>query len=56
MYYTQREMASFFDREPVTWAMVTKIRFRDTRIAEIEMFLDPAPIEAAHGTGAPERR
>ena len=55
MYYTQRETASFFDREPVTWNMVTKISFRNARIAEIHMFLDPAPIEAAYGTGVVER-
>jgi ketosteroid isomerase-like protein len=52
LYYTQRETASFFDRAPVTWDMVTKIRFRDGKIAEIMMFVDPAPIEAAYGTPA----
>lgn len=45
MYYTQRETASFFGRAPVTWDMVTKIRFRNTKIAEMEMFLDPAPMK-----------
>ena len=50
VYYTQRETASFFDREPVTWDMVTKIGFRDGRIAEITMFLDAAPIEAAYSS------
>ena len=47
-YYTQRETASFFDREPVTWDMVTKIRFHEGKIAEITMFVDATPIEAAY--------
>ena len=49
IYYTERETASFFDRVPVTWDMVTKIRFRDGKIAEVTMFVDPNPIEAAYG-------
>jgi hypothetical protein len=53
LYYTQRETASFFNWAPVTWEMVTKIRFRDGKIAEILMFVDPAPIEAAYGNPAP---
>ena len=50
VYYTQRETASFFDRDPVTWDMVTKIRFRGGKIAEINMFVDASPIEAAYGS------
>ena len=49
-YYTQPETASFFDHDPVTWDMVTKIRFRDGKIAEIDMFVGAAPIEAAYGS------
>jgi len=56
MYSTQRESASFFGRDPVTWDMVTKITFRDGKIAKIEMFLDPAPIEATYGIASHERR
>lgn len=50
VYYTQRETASFFDRDPVTWDMVTKIQFRDAKITEINMFVDSSPIEAAYGS------
>jgi hypothetical protein len=49
LYYTQLETASFFDKPPVTWDMVTKIGFVDDRIATIRMFLDPAPIEKVYG-------
>jgi ketosteroid isomerase-like protein len=52
LYYTQHETASFFDQPAVTWEMVTKIEFRDGRIASIRMFLDPAPIEEGYGTNA----
>ena len=48
LYYTQRETASFFDKPSVTWDMVTKIDFREGRIARIQMFIDPAPIEAVY--------
>ena len=50
VYYTQRETASFFDRDAVAWEMVTKIRFKDAKIAEITMFVDSAPIEAVYGS------
>jgi hypothetical protein len=49
LYYTQRETASFFERPPVNWDMVTKIGFVDDRIATIRMFLDPTPIEKVYG-------
>ena len=49
-YYTQHETASFFDREPATWDMATKIRFDEGKIAEITMFVDSAPIEAVYGS------
>lgn len=48
LYYTQRETASFFGKPSVTWDMVTKIEFRDGRIATIRMFVDPAPIEEVY--------
>ena len=48
-YTTQRETASFFDGEPVTSDMVTKIQFTDAKISEIAMFVDSAPIEAVYG-------
>ncbi len=52
IYYSQHETASFFDRAPVTWDMITKLSFHETKIARIEMFLDLAPIEAVYGTTA----
>ncbi len=50
MYYTQTETAAFFDKPAVSWDMVTKVEFRDHKIARIQMFLDPAPIEKVYGT------
>jgi hypothetical protein len=47
-YYGQRETAAFFEHRPVTWEMVTRVGFRDGRIARIEMFLDARPIEAVY--------
>lgn len=49
VYYTQRETAAFFGKSAVTWDMVTKIDFRDEKIARIRMFLDPTPIEEVYG-------
>lgn len=49
MYYSQHEVASFFNKKDVTWDMVTKIQFRDGKIARIEMFLDSTPIEKIYG-------
>lgn len=50
IYYTQNETAASFDQPAVTWAMVTKVEFRDAKIARIQMFLDPAPIEEVYGS------
>jgi hypothetical protein len=50
VYYSQHETASFFNKEDVTWDMVTKIQFKDGKIAHIDMFLDSAPIEKVYGT------
>lgn len=49
LYYPQRETASFFGKPLVTWDMVTKVDFRDGRIAGIRMFVDAAPIEQVYG-------
>jgi ketosteroid isomerase-like protein len=48
-YFSQHETASFFNKEDVTWDMVTKVTFREGKIARLEMFLDFAPIEEAYG-------
>ena len=48
LYYTQRETARFFDGRPVTWDMVTKVTFYAGLITRIDMFVDPAPIEASY--------
>ncbi len=45
LYYTQNETATFFGKVAVTWDMVTKIEFRDGKVARIQMFLDSTPIE-----------
>ena len=34
------ETASFFNKSSATWEMVTKIEFRNQKIANISMFLD----------------
>jgi hypothetical protein len=47
-YYAQRETATFFEHRPVTWEMVTRVAFREGKIARIEMFLDARPIEAVY--------
>ncbi|MBT8212872.1 MAG: hypothetical protein KJN71_06975 [Acidimicrobiia bacterium] len=49
LYYSQRETASFFGKPPVTWDMVTKVDFRNGRIASIQMFVDASPIERVYG-------
>ena len=49
-YYSQRETATFFEHRPVTWEMVTRVRFRDGRMARFEMYLDSAPIEAVYSS------
>ncbi len=45
IYYSQIETASFFDRQEVTWNMLTKITLKEGKISRIEMYLDSAPIE-----------
>jgi len=40
IYYSQTETASFFNREDVTFKIVTKMRCKNTKISHIEMFLD----------------
>jgi ketosteroid isomerase-like protein len=50
IYYTQKETAAFFDKTAVTWDMVTKVEFRDGKIARLQMFLDSAPIEEFYGS------
>ena len=52
LYYTQREIASFFGKPPATWDMVTKMDFNAGRIASIRMFLDSGPIEAIYALEA----
>ncbi len=49
IYYSQNETASFFDKEEVTWDMVTKITMKEGKISRIEMYLDSAPIEKIYG-------
>jgi ketosteroid isomerase-like protein len=54
-YYSQRETASFLDGPTVTWDMVTRVAFRDGRIARLRMYLDAAPIERAYPAAGPDR-
>ena len=49
IYYSQHETASFFNKQDVSWYMVTKMKFKDGKIARIEMFLDSSPIEKIYG-------
>ncbi len=49
IYYSQNETASFFDKELVTWNMVTKIIMNEGKISRIEMYLDSTPIEEVYG-------
>lgn len=50
VHYTQNETAAFFGKTAVTWDMVTKVEFRDGKIARLQMFLDSVPIEEVYGS------